>query len=1196
MKQVLAFLRRFVPLAALILLGYFLYAESRQQIARSQIFADEALIVGLGANGLDQQLLMLVRDLRMLANDNAIRQLAEAPGQANIKRVQENFVNFIRAKPVYDQIRWLDKRGQEVVRAQTKGGVSSLVEADKLENQAGQYFFNNTMALPSGAFYVSPLDLSINEGQIERPLKPVLRLATPLVSKNGEKLGILLLNYLGNELLHSLDKITSGTETQLMLVNSDGYFLHAPVPEDEWGFVFNRPELSLASRYPTTWKQLLWRDQGQFEDENGLWTFATAYPLRTGSNEIGKEITAETESNYRWKVIAHIPKERLSSMAHGRNPLQYGVLALLLLLSAVLAVALVRVNSRETEMATRFRIYFERAMVGMAVSSVDKHFLLVNPAICGILGYSASELAEKNWFDLSHPDDLAANTQQYERVLSGEIDGYELEKRFIRADGRVVYTFTSIQAVRRSGNAVDYLLVIVEDITARLAAEKALRTSEERLRLLGDNLPDSYIYQCLKRTNGEISFLYVSSGVRAIHGIEPEQVLGDPSLLYRYTDPAQLSQLHAAEVESVRTMSDFAMELHIRLAHDEWGWILVRSRPRRLTTGEIVWDGVATNITAQKKTDALLSLQTHRAEALLELPRQSNLREEVEFVQYVINVIEQITSSSAGFIYFIHGEEQNVALIARSPTPVQGDTAAADSVLPISEAGIWADAIRQAAPVIINDCPTAADWHGLPEDLLPPSRFVSVPVFNDGRVCMLACVGNKVQPYNDTDVETIQLIANETWRIVSQQRAEQALKLTSQVVNASPAVCLRWHAEAGWPLVFVSENVAHWGYRVDALLAGQPKLSDMIHPDDRQRILSEIQTYTDQKRDAFDQEFRLLTANKEILWIFDRTSVEYNDAGNVAFYNAVLTDISERKRQEEELAENLKSQRTLNKRLEDAHNQLLQSEKMASIGQLAAGIAHELNNPIGFVHSNLGTLESYLRDVMEIVDAYNKLCADHEIDEQQHAALEKLKQDRDFSFIREDIVQLLAESKDGLARVRKIVLDLKNFSHVSEQEWQSTDIHQGLDSTLNIVWNELKYKCKVVKEYGELPPVFCVASQLNQVFMNLLVNASHAIETQGTITLRTSQYSENEVCIEVSDTGKGIAPEHLTRIFEPFFTTKPIGKGTGLGLSLSYGIIDKHHGRIEVDSQVGVGTTFRVIIPIQQPKPEKTDNNSEAST
>ena len=182
-----------------------------------------------------------------------------------------------------------------------------------------------------------------------------------------------------------------------------------------------------------------------------------------------------------------------------------------------------------------------------------------------------------------------------------------------------------------------------------------------------------------------------------------------------------------------------------------------------------------------------------------------------------------------------------------------------------------------------------------------------------------------------------------------------------------------------------------------------------------------------------------------------------------------------------------------------------------------------------------------------------------------------------------EIDKRFEDVEDGITRVKNIVQNLKDFSHVdASDEWHYADLHSGLDSTLNIVNNEIKYKAEVVKEYGDIPQVECLLSQLNQVFMNLLVNASHAIEEHGVITVRTGKTGE-EVWVEVADTGKGIAPDSLKKIFDPFFTTKPIGQGTGLGLSLSYGIIQKHHGRIDVQSVVDKGTTFRVWLPLKQP-------------
>jgi signal transduction histidine kinase len=287
----------------------------------------------------------------------------------------------------------------------------------------------------------------------------------------------------------------------------------------------------------------------------------------------------------------------------------------------------------------------------------------------------------------------------------------------------------------------------------------------------------------------------------------------------------------------------------------------------------------------------------------------------------------------------------------------------------------------------------------------------------------------------------------------------------------------------------------------------------------------------------------------------------------------------EQNRRIEELSQAHAEVQAINRRLEDTQQQLLQSEKMASIGQLAAGVAHEINNPIGYVHSNLGSLEGYIEDIFRILEVYGEVECANPGQAGLFAEVKALREKLDIDFLRKDVHALLAETREGIGRVKKIVQDLKDFSRTgAEDEWQWADLHKGLDSTLNIVNNEIKYKARVVKEYGTLPEIECLPSQLNQVFMNLLVNAAHAIDQQGTITVRSGA-DASSLWVEVSDTGSGIAPENLKRIFEPFFTTKPVGKGTGLGLSLSYSIVQKHGGRLEVDSEPGRGTTFRVTLP-----------------
>lgn len=270
------------------------------------------------------------------------------------------------------------------------------------------------------------------------------------------------------------------------------------------------------------------------------------------------------------------------------------------------------------------------------------------------------------------------------------------------------------------------------------------------------------------------------------------------------------------------------------------------------------------------------------------------------------------------------------------------------------------------------------------------------------------------------------------------------------------------------------------------------------------------------------------------------------------------------------------------RQLVSAQEKLMQSDKLASIGQLAAGVAHEINNPIGYVFSNFGALESYVQDLYAVLDAYGAL---EPLCEGSPAwqTVQKSKVEADIDFVRKDIAALLRESAEGIERVRQIVQDLKDFSRTeSADQWVYADINRGISSTLNVVRSELKYRADVECDFGVLPEVQCMPSQINQVVLNLLVNAAQAMgEVRGRIRVETGT-SAGQVWIRVHDNGSGIAPEVLPRIFDPFFTTKPVGKGTGLGLSLSYGIVRKHQGSIHVESTLGVGTTFTVHLPVIQ--------------
>ncbi len=274
-----------------------------------------------------------------------------------------------------------------------------------------------------------------------------------------------------------------------------------------------------------------------------------------------------------------------------------------------------------------------------------------------------------------------------------------------------------------------------------------------------------------------------------------------------------------------------------------------------------------------------------------------------------------------------------------------------------------------------------------------------------------------------------------------------------------------------------------------------------------------------------------------------------------------------------------------NKELKKTQSQVIQQEKMASIGQLAAGVAHEINNPVGFVTSNLDTLQTYTNNITKFLEFHSELfeglsdCPKEDIVLQ----LKKISQEKSslkIDFIIEDMDNLVNESLEGTHRVKEIVQSLKNFSHIDDKEtFTIANINDGLESTIKIVWNELKYKATLEKNLNELPQTKCNPGQLNQVFMNFLVNSVQAIEEKGKISIKT-YHKNNYIYIDISDTGCGIQDEDMGRLFEPFYTTKDVGQGTGLGLSIAYDIIKQHKGDIKVISEVGKGTTFTITIPV----------------
>jgi PAS domain S-box-containing protein len=375
------------------------------------------------------------------------------------------------------------------------------------------------------------------------------------------------------------------------------------------------------------------------------------------------------------------------------------------------------------------------------------------------------------------------------------------------------------------------------------------------------------------------------------------------------------------------------------------------------------------------------------------------------------------------------------------------------------------------------------------------------------------------------------------------------------------------------------------------------ELAEKYRADDR-RVL--------ESRQVLDVVERHITPKGETLYVQTMKAPLLGPDGDPIGIQAIFWDVTERMRAEEQLKEKnialeelARSEHQAHEALKAAQSRMVQTEKLASLGQLVAGVAHEINNPLAFVSNNVAVIQRDLRDLVTLVRLYRRVQdldgrpggdgaggADRAGIDQQIA---QLCDQLDLDYCLDNVPRIIERTREGLRRIERIVKDLRLFARVDEGEWNEVDLNPGIESSVNMVHGYArKHGVKVVADFGALPAVRCRAARLHQVVVNLLMNAIDACSAEGTVTLRTAVDPEfGGVRIEVSDTGCGMEPAVRERIFDPFFTTKPIGQGTGLGLSISYGIVQEHGGTIEVQSTPRVGSCFTVRIPLETRRNEE---------
>jgi len=536
-----------------------------------------------------------------------------------------------------------------------------------------------------------------------------------------------------------------------------------------------------------------------------------------------------------------------------------------------------------------------------------------------------------------------------------------------------------------------------------------------------------------------------------------------------------------------------------------------------------------------------------------------------ELLDFSLDKVIALSESSFGYIY--HYDEDKCQFTLNSWSK---DVMAACSVAEpqtnyqLEKTGFWGEVVRQRKPVMLNDFEASHPLKkGYPEGHVHLSRFLSIPVFYNDRIVAVVGVANKIEPYDQDDVIRLTLTMDGIWKVANRMKLEEQIsQANKEWQNTFDSI------RDSIALIDSEQRIIRCNQATRRVL--RQEFTDIINqpcwklfhgidtpipdcPMVKTRISLRSETATIQHHDR---------------WLEISVDPILSDSGVLTGAVHIVRDVTERKKTEESFLE--------------MQAQLMQQDKLATIGQLAAGVAHEINNPMGFVGSNMVTLRKYVEKYNHYIDGLEQ-----EIKSSSSGALpepvQTLRRSLKLDYMIHDINALLDENIEGIERVERIVHDLSTFSRSASSISDSADLNSCLESTVNILMNEIKYSAVLIREYGELPEVQCNAQQINQVFMNLLINALHAIQDKGEelgeIVVR-SWGDDDNAFVSVYDTGCGIPAVNMPKIFDAFFTTKEIGKGTGLGLSISLDIIRRHGGEIMVKSEVGIGSTFTIRLPV----------------
>ncbi|MBD2043481.1 PAS domain S-box protein [Microcoleus sp. FACHB-672] len=830
------------------------------------------------------------------------------------------------------------------------------------------------------------------------------------------------------------------------------------------------------------------------------------------------------------------------------------------------------IEQREQEMAERRRaeeaLYKEQEFLsallnnladGIVACDANGILTLFNRATQEFHGLPAQPIPAGEWaqhFDLYLPDGKTPMQREdipLFRALQGEAVR-DVEMVIVPKQGKTRILLANGQAIIDAAGKKLGAVVAMQDITDRKEAEAALSNSESRLNSILNSLKD-VVWSTAFDT---FELLYMNPAAETLYGRPQSEFYSKPSLWLEVAHPEDRDRV-AKSASAWTEVNSQELEYRIIRADGDVRWIRSKSWLIYDEAGVVVrMDGLTSDITEYKEAQKAQA----RLTAILEAT--------TDFVGVADANGRALYINKAGRQMLGFGEDEDV-------TSMFIPEFMAESVLDLILNEAWQTVVRDGV------------WSG--ESALRHRTGRDIPV-------------SQVWMSHKSENGEVEFFSTVIRDISERKQAEEALQQREeqlrQIVQNMP-VMMDTFDEQGNITVWNRECERVTGFSADEII-GNSKAIELMYPDPTYRA-SMMTLWATLGNDYRSWEWEITAKDgsvKTIAW--SNISEEFPIPGWASW--GIGVDVTERKQAEEALRHSEIQSRQLAQQAQEkaqqleqtlhelkrTQAQLIQTEKMSSLGQMVAGVAHEINNPVNFIHGNLSHLNDYTTDLVDLIKLYSQ-CYPNPL-----PAVQDLLSQLDLEFVTEDLPKVLSSMKMGTERIRDIVLSLRNFSRLDEAEMKEVNIHEGLDNTLLILQNRLKAKSdqpeiQIIKEYGELPLVDCFAGQLNQVFMNLLANAIDALETvplPRTITIRTyavpsASGGGNRAVICIADNGSGMSKETQERLFDPFFTTKPIGKGTGLGLSISYQIVvEKHGGTLTCSSQPGKGTEFSIEIPIHQ--------------